>query len=292
MFCYKNKIYTIAEGGPNTVPLSDTLSNIYLFEWQRIVSKEVERNKEFVGRYRDQLFFTWNGSSQALRTFLQSITTKYPNVHVQTSFRSSVRFMDAHVENQNGTLFTRIYSEPTKRSYTLPYVSGHPKLNYAHWFRSALLRAVCCCSSIDDFQQERIRLELSFLASGYSVLFVESHVQHFFSYFHADMMRLSSDRARYTAFRRRLFDFLDQHHQRCDQLQRLDERGGLIRFEYRYELGPRSQFNERFQQLWSKYLTEHPKLMKGPSKIILTTKHRHSLNALLSRPKSLCWVQK
>ena len=292
MFCYKNKIYTIAKGGPNTVPLSDTLSNIYLFEWQKIIGQEVDRSEGFFGRHRDQLFFTWNGSNQTLRTHLQSITTKHPNVHVQTSSGTSVQFMDVYIENRNGELFTRVHQELTKQRYTLPYVSGHPKWNYANWFRAALIRAVCCCSSIDDFQQERIRLELTFLASGYSLVFVETHVQHFFSYFHAETMRFSSDQTRYISFRRRLFGFLDQQRQRSDQLQKFDNQGQLIRFEYLYDVGPRSHFNERFQQLWSKYLTEHPTLFNEPVKIVLTTKQRHSLNALLTRPKSLCWIQK
>ena len=50
IFCYKNKIYTIIRGGPNTMALSDTLSNMYLFEWQKILCKEVERENELFGR--------------------------------------------------------------------------------------------------------------------------------------------------------------------------------------------------------------------------------------------------
>ena len=50
IFCYKKKIYTIAKGGPNTVPLSNTLSNICLYEWQKLVGREVERSEEFFGR--------------------------------------------------------------------------------------------------------------------------------------------------------------------------------------------------------------------------------------------------
>ncbi|CAF4579423.1 unnamed protein product, partial [Rotaria magnacalcarata] len=31
VFYYKDKIYTLIKGSPNTMPLSDTLSNIFLF---------------------------------------------------------------------------------------------------------------------------------------------------------------------------------------------------------------------------------------------------------------------
>ena len=243
-------------------------------------------------RIKDQIFFTWNNAKETLRAHLLAIATKHPNVHMQILIGPSVRFLDVYIENQNGQLVTRVYHHPTIQGYTLPYVSGHSKASHGDWLRSALIQAVYCCSSVDDFQQERIHLELTFLTNGYSLLFVENHVHHFFSYFHADAMRYSTDRVSYATFRRQIFSFLEQQRQRSVELQNLDDRGRLLRFEYLYDFGPRSQFNERFHELWSKYLTRHPTLSKGPTKIILTTKHRHSLNALLTQPKSFCWVQK
>jgi hemerythrin len=50
LFRYKNKIYTIIKGSPNTMPLSDLLSNIYLFDWQQRILKEVKRKNELFGR--------------------------------------------------------------------------------------------------------------------------------------------------------------------------------------------------------------------------------------------------
>jgi len=50
VFCYHNIIYTIDKGSPNTMALSDTLSNIYLFDWQKMILKEVGRKYELFGR--------------------------------------------------------------------------------------------------------------------------------------------------------------------------------------------------------------------------------------------------
>ena len=50
VFLYNKKIYSIKRGGPNTLPLSDTLSNIWLFAWQRSLSSEVLRYDELFGR--------------------------------------------------------------------------------------------------------------------------------------------------------------------------------------------------------------------------------------------------
>ena len=50
VFVYNNTIYTIKRGGPSTLPLSETLSNICLFAWQKSLSSEVQRYEEMFGR--------------------------------------------------------------------------------------------------------------------------------------------------------------------------------------------------------------------------------------------------
>ena len=54
IFCYKDKIYTFTKGSLNTMALTETLSNIYLFEWQKEIVNQVQKNNELFGR---QLFF-------------------------------------------------------------------------------------------------------------------------------------------------------------------------------------------------------------------------------------------
>ncbi|CAF1305142.1 unnamed protein product, partial [Rotaria magnacalcarata] len=49
VFYYKDQIYTLTKGSPNTMPLSDTLSNIYVFVWQKQILKQLQLNNEFFG---------------------------------------------------------------------------------------------------------------------------------------------------------------------------------------------------------------------------------------------------
>ncbi|CAF5180885.1 unnamed protein product, partial [Rotaria magnacalcarata] len=103
VFYYKDQIYTLTKGSPNTMPLSDTLSNIYVFVWQKQILKQLQLNNEFFGRYKDQIFFTWNnGNEEELGSFLQTIRDKSPNVQFQKLIASSVPFLNAFVQNQNG----------------------------------------------------------------------------------------------------------------------------------------------------------------------------------------------
>ncbi|CAF4160822.1 unnamed protein product, partial [Adineta steineri] len=258
LFCYENKIYTIMKGSPNTMALSDTLANIYLFDWQKLILKEVQQKDEFFGRYKDEIFFTWNDSDHVLRTYLHAVQNVQSNVHFQVSIGSSVRFFGAHVENRQGQLYTRVHPDLFMQNYTLPYVVGHTKLKHSNYLRAALLRAICYCSLVEDFHRERIYLELSYLINGYSLLFVESHVQNFFNYFRLDNMRYRSDQTIYHSFRRQWFDLLGTQHTLSDQLQQFDDHGNVIRFHYLYDYGPRCQFNQQFHELWSKYFCHHP----------------------------------
>ncbi|CAF4290537.1 unnamed protein product [Rotaria sp. Silwood2] len=50
IFCYTDNIYTFTKGTPNPMELTETLSNIYLFVWQKKILKVMDTNIEFFGR--------------------------------------------------------------------------------------------------------------------------------------------------------------------------------------------------------------------------------------------------
>jgi hypothetical protein len=238
-----------------------------------------------LNRCKDQIFLTWNGSSDELRGVLATIRKRYPNVQMEINIGSSVHYLNALVTNQNGKLYSRVYRDPSIQSYALPYVTGHSKVAYSDWFRTALMRAVYYCSSIEDFQKERTYLEMSCLANGYSLLFVETHVEHFFQYFRVDSIRYSSDQAKYHAFRSRMFDYLANETVQIDDLQKINDQGQFIRFNYTYEYGSRVEFNAKFHEIWSDHFGEHSVLSGRLAKMVLSTEHYRSLNDLLVRHK-------
>ncbi|CAF1543899.1 unnamed protein product [Adineta ricciae] len=50
LFTHRNKIYVIKKGSPNTMSLSQTLANIYLYDWQQSILNQFEYNQELFGR--------------------------------------------------------------------------------------------------------------------------------------------------------------------------------------------------------------------------------------------------
>ena len=241
-----------------------------------------------VYRCKNQIFFTWNESGQNFRQLVRKLATQYPNTKLDIKLDLKCQFLNAYIENRNGTLYSRVYYDPNIQKYTLPYVIGDTTAAHSHWLRSALIRAVRYCTSVDDFNRERISLEITCLANGYSLEFIEDRINHFFTYFHATSLRLSLDQKVYDKFRRRLFNFIIEQHCFFDKGQELEKKKQQVRLSYHYQFGPKYQFNEKLKQIIRDKVLHKPSQTfsrNNELKILVTTKQQHSLNALLSQQK-------
>ncbi len=256
-----------------------------------MAGKVLFRNEDFFDmisndRCKNQIFFTWNDSVKELLAIVKAMGSQDTNVNLQINIDRTVQFLNAHVENQNGTLYSRVYHDPNSQKYTLPYVIGDAKLEHSHWLRSALIRAVRYCTSVYDFDQERIYLEITCLANGYSLEFIERRIHHFFTHFDARSLRLSLDQNVYDKLRHRLFNFISEQHSFFDKKQELEKNHQRIQLTYLYQFGPKRQFNKKLQEILSENLhTTAAPYSRNKIKIILTTKQQYSLNALLSQQK-------
>ncbi|CAF4084175.1 unnamed protein product [Rotaria sordida] len=98
-------------------------------------------------------------------------------------------------------------------------------------------------------------------------------------------MRYSRNQNSYDKFRQQWFKFVEQRHELSEQLEKFNNNGRLIQFNYIYDFGPRCRFNREFYRLWSHYFQKHPTLSAENSKVIVITKHFHSLNTLFAIDK-------
>jgi len=216
---------------------------------------------------------------------MDDIVRKHPNVQLEVTIGQNVQFLNINIENQNGTLYTCVYHDPNIQKYTLPYVISDAKAAHSHWFRSALIRAVRYCTSVYDFNRERIYLEMTCLANGYSLEFVDRRINHFFTHFDATSLRSVLNQQVYNQLRLRLFNFISEQQKFIDLKRESEKKNQRVQLTYLYQFGSKLQFHKKLREILSENVHTAAQFSKKKTKIILTPKQQYSLNALLSQQK-------
>lgn len=286
-FTFNRKLYRYRKGCSLIYPLSRLLFNIYIYHWQSNLFRPLQLTDELYGLYHTTGFLTWNQSLDDIKKIFndtnESFNKSLSPIHLNTSIGFQVHYLNCFVENRKGQLYTRVYHDPTKQSFLLPYASQHPRLYHRQWFRFANVRAALYCSDVDDFYDEQLSIELTFLANGYSLDFVESHLREFFR-----VVRALPTEAKYTQHRYNLcrngigryhFEFQD----RMNTQRYLELNRQVIHFHYLYDWGLRWQFNEQFVKKWIEILEKDSKFKGYKLKIQMHTKHCFPSNMLLTR---------
>ncbi|CAF1455023.1 unnamed protein product [Adineta steineri] len=285
-FYYNNKIYRCTKGSPKDLVLSETLCHIYAFHWQKLLLEKLSLQTQFYGRCQNQIFFTWNRSTNTLREILQTFGSEHAHIEFDIKIDSTVPFLDVHVENYHGTLFTRVYHDSNSQKYTLPYVIGNSRSAHSHWLRSALIRAVRYCISVYDFNQERLYLQATCLVNGYSLEFVDDRIRHFFKHFDGVSLLSVLNQDEYDKLRRRLMNYINEQKEYNLKNKELEKNKQLIRLNYLHEFGPKYEFNRQLKEILSNNLVDKKiPFIKQQLTINLKTIHQYSLNGLLSQQK-------
>ncbi len=87
-----------------------------------------------------------------------------------------------------------IYHKPTTEPQYLPYTADHPHRYHRNIPYSALLRAVRLCSNVNDFNQERLRIDVSLLLSNYPPKLITNRFLRFFQVNNAELVLKQLDK--------------------------------------------------------------------------------------------------
>jgi hypothetical protein len=291
IFIYNGKIYRYIKGCPLNFPLSRLLFNIYLHYWQITLRRSVRVANEFFGLYYSTGFFTWNRSVEEIQKILNELNQSSFDapIHLTFSINSHAHFINCYIENQQGHLYTNVYYDRNEQQqpFLLPYFSQHPRLLHRQWFRFLLVRAGLYCSQLQDFFDEQLNIELTYLANGYSLDFIEYHLRQFFRLMSpvsngGSICVQELTQYRYNALRKDLFRYHSvQIRKMKEQQQELEPNHKLIQFNYLYDWGLRCQFNVEFSKKWIEILEKDPKFKKYGLTIQLQSIHCYSSNILL-----------
>ncbi|CAF3768809.1 unnamed protein product [Rotaria socialis] len=262
VFVYENKYFRQIRGGAMGSAFTQTLANIYMFEWEQDLLQIQQANKEIYGRYIDDVFMTTNVPFAQIKDILERANKKDPNIRISYCIQSKIDFLDVTVTNDNGHLTTSIFHKSATEPYILPYTSDHPRHVYNNIPYAALLRAARICSNVGDFEMERVRIDLSLLLNEYPPSFISKHFIRFFEMNNATSVLNGLNTEAYHALHQKL---LHQPTRREKQMQANGEDinpipdvlkkkkpwdPNVMYAKYNYESGPRSAFQHKFRTWW------------------------------------------
>ncbi|CAF1231868.1 unnamed protein product, partial [Rotaria sp. Silwood1] len=96
------------------------------------------------------------------------------NIKLSENIGVTADFLDLHIENRDGELFTTVYQKPSYEPYYLPFSSIHPLHMKKNIIFTMLLRAIRYCSTFQDYLNERERLRMALLLNKYPNKFIDT----------------------------------------------------------------------------------------------------------------------
>ena len=238
---------------------------------------------------------TTNQTDEQINSILLKAKTKDKNIDIESTMGSSANYLDVTIINDNGRLTTKVYHKPTADAYYLPYTSDHPHRYHRNIPYSALVRAARLCSNYDDFNHERLRIDLTLLLSDYPPKMISNQFLRFFQVNNAEHVLRQADSPAY----RRLHQTLLMKKKTNTTLpepsiQHLVEYPSVLNdkpwdksymcLKYTFETGPRTQLSREFYSWWKKHYQYQGSTVKD-MKIRLRPKTNRSLANFLIHKK-------
>jgi len=236
---------------------------------------------------------TTNLSVDKINELLDRANLKDENIRISRSIGCNIDFLDVSIFNNQGQLKTTVFHKPAAEPYIIPFLSDHPRYIHRNTIKGALFRAVRLCSNVEDFDKERLNIEVTLLLNGYPLRFISYYFKQFFKENNALSLMEQLDNDIYRELHQKLLHQLTrrerkQKHITCDSTQLEQQRQGWnkkeIHIYYTFESGPMLSFKREFYRLWKKHFIYPGSPMNGVTlKISIQT--NKSLSQLLVKKK-------
>lgn len=249
-------------------------------------------------RYIDDVFMTTNLPIDQMHILLDIANRKDENIRITRSLGTTIEFLDVSVHNNQGQLKTTVFHKPAAEPYIVPFLSDHPRHIHRNAIKGVLFRAVRLCSNVEDFDRERLNIELTLLLNGYPPRFISYHFKRFFEQNHAHLLMEQLDTDVYRELHHKLIvqptrrerqqrDIItDQVQSSTEEIQsrQQDRNKKEIRIPFTFESGPMLHFKRELYHLWKKYYNYDGSPMNNVP-LQITTRSNKSLSQLLIKKK-------
>ena len=171
-FLFNNKTYLQTRGIPMGKKYAPALANIYMAEYDTLLTTHAGINLMNYYRYLDDLFGTWDGTRDELLTIFNQLNDIIPGITITPTIHDShIDFLDTTIYkqtfNNTTTLRTTIYFKPTATHQLLHKDSFHPEHTHKGVLKSQLIRFGRICSNILQYDAASELLFQSLFQRGY-----------------------------------------------------------------------------------------------------------------------------
>ena len=273
-FSFNSQYYYQIRGGAMGSPLTLTIANCYMFFYERQIMKQIDHSGGLYLRYIDDIFIVVNWPERHFNKQIERWNTFDNNIKLNPLISKTISFLDLHIENNQGKLFTKVHHKPSYEPYYLPFNSIHPlhiKKNIPY---AMILRAIRYCSTFESFTQERESLRLSLLLNKYPNQLIEEQFRKMFEKFNTEQPRTTSE---YLSTRLTIIS------NSIEEIRQVDyEYNMFIHFTFCSSM---KHFPRQFHILWNKYFNSSP--INDIKPILSTRNPENLLRTLVSNKRPI-----
>ncbi len=124
-FSYDGQYYHQIRGGAMGSPLTLTIANCYMFFFEKNIVKQIQNSGGLYLRYIDDIFLIINWLIRRLVKQVDRWNKFDINIKLLANISLTADFLDLHMENKAGELYTTVYHKPSYEPYYLPFNSVH-----------------------------------------------------------------------------------------------------------------------------------------------------------------------
>ncbi|CAF1538052.1 unnamed protein product [Adineta ricciae] len=246
-FKYNGQYYHQVRGGAMGSPLALTIANCYMFFYEQNIIRQVTNSLGLYLRFIDDIFIIVNWPQRHLSKEVDRWNTFDANIKLSAKIGLHANFLDAHIENKNGQLFTCVYHKPSYEPYYLPLNSIHPLRMKKNIPFAMLLRALRYCSTFESYLKERDNLRMVLILNHYPIQFIDQQFNYMFGKFNVKQAITSIN---YQQVREQIINSAVKVKEPIDYGHQM-----FIHFTYCSSM---RSFPKKFHTLWNEYFSESP----------------------------------
>ncbi|CAF3605876.1 unnamed protein product [Rotaria socialis] len=271
-FSFNGQFYHQVRGGAMGSPLTLTISNCYIYFFERQIVNQIRNSGGLYFRYIDDIFITINWPARHLLKQIERWNKFDENIKLSANIGSIVNFLDLNMENQDGQLYTTVFQKPSYEPYYLPFNIIHPLHMKKNIPFAMLLRAIRYCSTFKSYLNEREKLRMALLLNKYPNKIIDEQFNNVLSKFGIDEPLTLTN---YNRSRQKVINSPIKEKQLVNY-----EKSIFVHFTYCSSM---KTFPIKFHSLWEKYFDKSPINEVTP---ILGTRNVDNLQKRLIHTKS------